>query len=94
MISVKKDFPKPAAIRMDIARIALLAVITAFLWCSLWNRWTVASWQTPLEYISDPARADVLNVLAWIRGARDGHISPLFFNNVPELGRASYRQLG
>lgn len=67
-------------------RALALALVTALLWCAFYDRWTAESWQTPLTYISDPDQGDVLIHLAWVQAARDGHISPFLFNNVPELG--------
>ena len=72
--------------RADLIRAALLVVFTILFWCTSYHRWTAESWQTTLTYLSDPAKGDVLSHLAWIKAARDGHISPFFFNNIPELG--------
>jgi hypothetical protein len=74
------------SLRPDLARAGLLAIITILLWCTSYNRWTSDSWQTPLTYISDPDKGDVLGMLAGIRAARDGHFSPFQFTNIPELG--------
>jgi hypothetical protein len=73
-------------IRADLARAVVLAILTALIWCAVYNRWTTESWQTPLTYRADPAQGDVLHILARIRAARDGHHWPFLFTNVPELG--------
>lgn len=88
MIPMKKFFAdwNWTDFRVDLIRAALIVVITVLLWCTLYDRWTVESWQIPLTYLSDPEKGDVLIHLAWIEAARDGHISPFFFNNIPELG--------
>jgi phosphoglycerol transferase len=70
----------------DIMRAALLAVLVGLVWCATYDRWTVESWQTPLTYLSDPEKGDVLSLLAGVRAARDGHFHPFLFTNIPELG--------
>jgi len=67
-------------------RAGLLALLVILLWCTSYNRWTVESWQTPLTYLSDPDKGDVLSVLSEIKAARDGHYRPFLFTNIPELG--------
>jgi hypothetical protein len=88
MISIKKIFAKEewAIIRVDIARVALLAVVAALLWCTAYHRWTPESWQTPLTYLSEPEKGDVLGLLADVRAAEDGHFYPFEFTDIPELG--------
>jgi hypothetical protein len=82
--------PKPPgpwmAIRPDLIRAALLAIGAALFWCAIFHRWTVETWQTPIEYLSDPSESDVPQILAWFKAAADGHFSPFEFVNVPELG--------
>jgi phosphoglycerol transferase len=73
-------------LRADFLRATLLALLTALLWCTVEDRWTPAAWQTPLTYLDEPEKSDVLLMLAWVRAARDGHLSPYTFTNVPELG--------
>jgi len=72
--------------RADVARAALLAMLTILLWCAVEDRWTTQSWQTPIAYLSDPEKGDGFSVLAGIRAARDGHLLPFHFTNVPQLG--------
>lgn len=73
-------------VRAELLRAAALAVVAVLLWCAHYDRWTAASWQTPVEYLTDVDKSDVLIVLAWGQAAAGGHISPVFYNNVPELG--------
>jgi phosphoglycerol transferase len=78
--------PTGRMLRPDFLRALLLALLVALVWCTVYDRWTAESWTTPITYLSDPAKGDILIHLAWIEAARDGHISPFYFNNVPELG--------
>jgi len=73
-------------LREDAIRAVVLAVLVGLFWCAVYNRWTVQSWQTPLTYLSDPEKGDVISVLAGIKAARDGYFHPFFFTNIPELG--------
>lgn len=75
-----------APIRGELVRAFTLALLLVLLWCISYNRWNVESWRTPLAYLSDPEKGDVLFSDAWVKAARDGHVSPLFFTNIPELG--------
>lgn len=72
--------------RDDWIRIAGLAMVTALIWCAVYDRWTAAAWQTPLTYLSDPQKGDVIGFLAQFKAASQGHILPFMFNNVPDLG--------
>jgi phosphoglycerol transferase len=72
--------------RLDLMRGALLAVLAGLVWCTFYDRWTVESWQTPLTYLSDPAKGDVIGFLAQFKAAEEGHLCPFLFTNVPELG--------
>lgn len=85
---MSKIFPavKWAEFRPDLVRAALLAVVTALLWCAIYDRWTVESWRTPLTYLADPHKCDVISIFAGIKAASEGHVCPFSFNNVPELG--------
>ncbi len=74
-----------APIRADLIRAAVLAVVAVLIWCAHYDRWTPASWQVPVEYLTDIDKSDVMIVLAWGQAAAGGHISPLWYNNVPEL---------
>lgn len=77
-----KDF----STRPDVRYAALLAFLCVMIWCAVYNRWSVKSWQTPIVYTSDLSRGDVLAQFANIKAAQDGHILPLLPTNVPELG--------
>ncbi len=44
------------------------------------------SWQTPLTYLSQPEKGDVLTLFAGVKAAKEGHLHPFLFTNVPELG--------
>jgi hypothetical protein len=74
------------ALGPDIIRAALLAILVGLVWCATYDRWTVESWQTPLTYLSDPEKGDVLNRFAEVRAARDGYFRPFLWTNIPELG--------
>ncbi|MCE0498945.1 MAG: tetratricopeptide repeat protein [Methylacidiphilales bacterium] len=75
-----------AAFRSDLIRAVLLAVLSILIWCTIYDRWTSESWRTPLDYLTEPDKSDVLFNLAHIKAAEDGHLWPLFYTNVPELG--------
>jgi hypothetical protein len=95
---VKRDAPSapaaplaPSALvwpvrRADWINIAILVGLTALIWCTVYDRWTAAAWQTPLTYLSDPEKGDVLGFLAQFKATADGHMWPFMFTNVPELG--------
>jgi len=72
--------------RTDAICALLLAFFAMLLWCSTYNRWTGENWGTPLAYISSPDKGDVVGILAGVRAARDGHVWPFQFLNIPELG--------
>jgi phosphoglycerol transferase len=71
-------------LRLDVGRIIILALLSCLIWCTAYNRWTVQSWETPINYISGDI--DVPIMLAWIKAAGDGHLFPLCYSMVPELG--------
>jgi hypothetical protein len=77
-------------IRPDLFRAAILAVVVSLIWCTIFDRWTIESWQTPLTYLETepfkPDRPDVLLILAWIKAGSEGNLLPLVFSNVPLLG--------
>lgn len=88
MVSMTKmpKAQKRMSVRADLLRATVLAILAALIWCTLYNRWTVESWQTPIEYLSDPAKGDVIGLLAGIKAASEGHFLPFLFTNIPELG--------
>lgn len=72
--------------RVDVMRASALALLAVLLWCACYNRWTVESWRSPLTYLSDPQKGDVMITFAGVKAARDGHLCPFLFTNIPELG--------
>ncbi len=70
----------------ELLRALALALVTALLWCAFYDRWTAASWQTPVTYLAAPEKGDVVSLFAGIKAAGEGHIGIFIFNNVPELG--------
>jgi len=76
--------------RTELVRLAALALVVILIWCTVFDRWTLQSWQTPLTYLETepfkPDPPDVLAVLARIKGGSDGSLIPLFFSRVPQLG--------
>jgi hypothetical protein len=78
------SWPLPS--RVDLVRALVLALLTCLLWCAIYDRWTAAAWQTPLEYLSEPEKGDALSLLAAVKAARDGHYAPSVLINIPQLG--------
>ena len=76
--------------RTELVRLTALALVVILIWCTVFDRWTLQSWQTPLTYLETepfkPDPPDVLAVLARIKGGSDGSLIPLFFSRVPQLG--------
>ena len=71
---------------VELLRMALLAIICAAIWCTVYNRWSGANWNVPLEYGLNPAAADVKSALAGFKAAQDGHFWPVIFHQEPDLG--------
>ncbi len=65
------------------AGLLLLAVFLGWSWGS--GIWSASDWQRPTAY-GDLVRSDVLQHLAFIKAARDGHFVPFASKTVPELG--------
>ena len=64
--------------------LALLACV--FLsWCAANARWDTRSWNLPSAY-SAPSTSDVLTTLSGMKAVTDGHIRPMLWKNIPELG--------
>ena len=63
---------------------ALLALV-ALAWCTGTGRWSVADWNTPIQYL-DGFYSDITSTLAGMKATADGHNWPLFWKTVPELG--------
>ena len=74
------------AFQADLLRVALLAILAGLIWCTFYDRWSAESWQTPITYLSDPQKGDVIGFLAQYKATSEGHVWPFLFTNVPELG--------
>jgi len=76
--------------QIDLFRMVMLAILTSLIWCTIYNRWTLESWQTPLTYLETapfkPDRPDVLLMSSWIKAGGEGDLVPFLFSNVPQLG--------
>ncbi|MSU22388.1 MAG: hypothetical protein EXS32_01040 [Opitutus sp.] len=53
-------------------RVALLVLVTTFVWVAHYDRWTLASWSVPTDY-----RGDSLEIFARIQAAAEGDTAPL-----------------
>jgi phosphoglycerol transferase len=64
--------------------LALLAsVILA--WCAANALWDAKSWNLPTAY-SAPVTSDVLTTLSGMKAVSDGHVLPMLWKTIPELG--------
>lgn len=71
----------------ELLRVAVLALLSILIWCTIMNRWSVTAWQTPLEYVENPATSgDAPFYFAAVKAAAGGHYRPLFAKKIPELG--------
>jgi hypothetical protein len=70
----------------EIARYAVLAILSILLWCSVYSRWSADSWSIPVEYGWQGERADVQGNLAGLKVVMDGDFTPMVFHYVPQLG--------
>ncbi len=75
--------PRPD--RGDWAWIGPLVCLVAVGWCAGTGRWTAAAWNTPTAYL-DGYYADVVSTFATMRAAGEGHLMPLSWKTIPELG--------
>jgi len=66
----------------------VLAIVCTLIWCTVYNRWTLTSWQTPITYHSGDI--DLPFILAEMKMAEDGHLSLFHYSIVPELGAPLY----
>jgi phosphoglycerol transferase len=64
--------------------LALLAAVT-IAWCIAYSRWDGASWQQIPGYDS-PVTSDALTSLAAMKAVSDGHLRPMMWKTIPELG--------
>jgi len=70
---------------VELARMAVLAVICIAVWCTVYDRWNGENWGVPIEYGLNPAAADVKGELSGFRAAEDGHFFPGIFHYEPRL---------
>lgn len=70
----------------EIGRFILLACIAVIVWCGAQNRWSVESWQIPLQYGTDADTGDTKGVLAMIKSASIGNFPPFLSKYQPDLG--------
>jgi hypothetical protein len=75
--------PRPD--RGDWAWIAALVCLVAVGWCAGTGRWTAAAWNAPTAYL-DGYYGDVVSTFATMRAAGEGHLMPLSWKTIPELG--------
>lgn len=69
----------------DALAALILLVAVALSWCQANDKWNASAWALPTAY-GDLERSDVLQHLAFIKAASDGHFTPLRSKIVPELG--------
>jgi len=79
-------FRKSATFRTDVICVLVLSILAGLIWCFVYNRWTVDSWETPLSYVTGREKGDAMWALAGFKAAKDGDIWPVQFTNIPELG--------
>lgn len=79
------EIPKPPFSMRDLW-IGLGLLSCVFLAWSAGNaRWDSAAWSRPSAY-SAPMTSDVLTTLTGMKAVSDGHLPPLLWKNIPELG--------
>jgi hypothetical protein len=69
------------AARWDVARVVLLSLLTAIIWCWHHDRLAWSAWSTPLDYTGDS-----LEILARIKAASEGDLVPFRPHFVRRLG--------
>lgn len=70
----------PSRLRRDLPWAVALLVAIAALWLTVYDRWSPASWPSPIVY-----GGDATAFYAHLRAARDGHIVPAKTIEIPEL---------
>lgn len=86
----KSDFQPPARSKLALCSgdggglLCLLACVV-LAWCAGNARWDARSWNLPSAY-SAPITSDVLTIFAGMKAVSDGHILPMMWKNIPELG--------
>ena len=69
----------------DVGALLGLLAIVVFSWCAANSKWNQSSWELPSAY-SAPITSDVLGTLTGMKAVSDGHISPMLWKAIPELG--------
>lgn len=77
---------KPVFERTDVVCVVALALLSVLIWCYIYNKFSAESWRTPITYLADIEKGDIIGVFADIKMAGDGHSLPLFSSLIPELG--------
>ncbi|MDP9004919.1 MAG: hypothetical protein M3N12_09045 [Verrucomicrobiota bacterium] len=67
--------------RTDWAFLGLLLCLVTLAWCSAYNRWTAAAWNTPIYYGSD-----AWGTLAGAKAFSTGEIPPILSKHPASLG--------
>jgi len=79
----------PAVPPRDALAAACLAAVVALAWCAAAGTWSRETWSLPIAYPAfdrDGDKADVIGTYAYMKASGDGHVLPLSWKNVPELG--------
>ncbi|MFZ4598550.1 MAG: hypothetical protein ACOYNN_07890 [Terrimicrobiaceae bacterium] len=76
----------PSNLAREIQRLAFLATIALLIWCGSHNRWSLESWQLPIQYGTDSATGDTKGMLATIKSASEGNFAPYLSKYQPNLG--------
>jgi hypothetical protein len=61
--------------------VIFLLLAVSLIWCTAYNRWSRASWATPIDYESD-----ALNIMAHVKAQASGEIHPILTKNPISLG--------
>lgn len=69
------------ALGRDVLRAGALVALTVALWCVVYGRTNLEAWRVPVDYVGD----SLGHSLAYLKAAKDGHVSPLGLLMVPEL---------
>lgn len=76
--------------RADLAALIVLLVTVTLAWCSAHGTWDAASWSLPTSYpvagSEDPEKSDVLGMFCYLKASGEGHLPPLLWKTIPELG--------
>jgi hypothetical protein len=67
--------------RREVARLAVVFLLAALVWCAQAGLWTAAAWRLPSAY-----RGDSFEVLARIQAASDGDLAPWESQRIERLG--------